>query len=50
MDEVAAAYDGTIAVGRLAGLIPAGVDHGVQISGKIIGKNIVFHDTSNNTV
>ena len=36
MDQIAAADYRTIAVGGSAGFIAAGIDHGVQISGKVI--------------
>ena len=46
VDEIAAANDRPVAVRRGAGLVAAGLDHGIQISRKIIGKYVIFHSFS----
>lgn len=42
MDQIAIPHDGAVAVSRGTVFKAAGVDHGINIPGKIIGKNIVL--------
>ena len=43
VDHVPVSQQGTVAVARLAVFVAAGVDHGVNVFGEIVGKYIVLH-------
>ena len=43
MDKIAVSHHRAVAVSGGAVFIATSVDHGVDISGKVVGKNIVLH-------
>lgn len=43
MDQIAVSHDGAVTVAGDAVFKAAGVDHGVDVSGEVVGKDVVLH-------